>query len=109
MNNQAKQETFLTGYRYVFMIKQSSSVSHLDALVSRKKKYYLQEQGEKTRIKNFTTVYIDSLWWLNWTELGKYIIWDVLIVHQTPGDEIQVLSVVDLTARHHELPVRNVT
>ena len=31
-----------------------------------------------------------------------------MIVDETPGDEIQILPVVDLTDRHHELPVRNV-
>ena len=41
-------------------------------------------------------------------ELGKDIKWNVLVVDETPGDEGQVLPVVDLTAGHHELPVRNV-
>ena len=31
-----------------------------------------------------------------------------MIVDETPGDEIQILPVVDLTAGHHELPIRNV-
>ena len=43
------------------------------------------------------------------TELGKNIKWHVLIVHETPGDESQLPPVVGLTARHHELPVRNLS
>ena len=52
---------------------------------------------------------IDILITLNSTELGKNIKWHILIVHETPGDEIQLPPVVSLTARHHELPVRNLS
>lgn len=52
---------------------------------------------------------IDILITLNSTKLGKNIKWHILIVHETPGDEIQLPPVVSLTARHHELPVRNLS
>ena len=45
----------------------------------------------------------------SWTGLGKYVKRDVLIVDETPGDEVQLPPVVSLTARHHELPVRNLS
>ena len=32
----------------------------------------------------------------------------VVVVHQAPGDEGQVAPHVDVGARHHEMPVRNV-
>ena len=52
---------------------------------------------------------IDILITLNSTELGKNIKWHILIIHETPGDEVQLPPVVGLTARHHELPVRNLS
>ena len=52
---------------------------------------------------------IDILITLNSTKLGKNIKWHVLIIHEAPGDEVQLPPVVGLTARHHELPVRNLS
>ena len=51
---------------------------------------------------------IDYLITLN-SKLGKNIIWHILIIHETPGDEIQLPPVIGLTARYHELPVRNLS
>ena len=66
---------------------------------------------EKSHIKIYMKVFmwnrIDIL--ITLTELGKNIKWHVLIVHETPGDESQLPPVVGLTARHHELPVRNLS
>ena len=40
-------------------------------------------------------------------ELGKHIIWHILVIQKTPSDEIQVAPVVGLAPGNHEFPVRN--